>query len=192
MPTTHRTTTQRTTTRTTRHCPTCTCPDAPQVWLTHLCHVCHTALRRAHPDPRGPRVCTTCLRIDAALAAAHDAALLTPLDPSWARGDGVLHTRLRPDDDPGARLAAHHVREVLRRLDALDPADRHGLAARYPAGPQHARVVDLDRWQHHVPPGPRASAEGYARYVADVHPWLVDLEPRVTDVDHLTALALAR
>ena len=165
-------------------------PD-PQIWLRDLCHVCHTALRRAHPDPFGPPVCSTCLRIDRTLARAHDAVLLTPLDPAWARGDRVLFHRLFPTIERGpAHLADHHTREVVRMLRSLDLADQRGLAPRYPAGPDHARVIDLDRWQTRFPPGPHASADGYRRYVEALHPWLPDVEPRVTDVGHLAQCAL--
>jgi hypothetical protein len=165
-----------------------TSPD-PQVWLTRVCHICTRDLVRASPATTG-RTCSVCLRLDRALGRRHGAALLTPVDDAWGRGDRVVHHNLQPDDtDADQRLLDHHVRRVVSMAEAVRRSTGRTPAPRYPAGPDAARVVDLDVWRHHYPPSARASAEGYAAYVAAVHPWALQLEPLCTDVDQLTDLA---
>lgn len=162
----------------------------PQIALHHLCHVCTRDLVRAHPAITAGRVCSICLRIDRGLGRRHEAVLLTPLDDAWARADGVVHHRRYPGDDGAAgRLRDHHVRRVVTMAEAVRRSTGRTPAPRWPGGPDSARVVRLDVWQQHYPPGPAASAEGYAAYLAAVHPWAVQLDPLADDLRALTELA---
>ena len=45
--------------------------------------------------------------------------------------------------------------------------------------------VTIDKWHEWFPPGLPASADAFARLIAQQRPWLADVEPRVVDVEWL-------
>jgi len=153
------------------------------------CAICASELTRGHPEVRDTFACITCLRIDAALARAHGATLMTPLDDVWGRGDAVLLHRRGGDASARKRLEDHRANQLLRRVrEARDHWKPRGVvpAVRWPGG--SAWFIDRDPWQELYPPGPTASAEAYTRYAAELHPWIADVDPRAMDASELASL----
>ena len=160
--------------------------------LADVCHVCQRAtVRQPTEDGRRSRACTPCVAIDAELALAYGARLISPIDDTWATGDDVLHHRLwgPAADGVGARLRDHHASATMRLNDTAEEAGVQHLVARYPAAPLWASWLRWDAWQRLFPPSPQASAHGYQAYVAAVHPWIDSVEPRIADVAWLSEKA---
>ena len=176
-------------------------PDGvADVPLGKVCHICHRALGRQVVAERDlgrllaqtawTKVCGRCASIDAQLAAAYGARMLTPVDPRVTGGD-VLHNRLWGDGEHGfgTRLRHHHLDAVLALAEEGEAAGVKRLAAKYPGGPPWARFLRWEAWQTLFPPSLDASVRGYQDYVEGVHPWIDSVEPRVADAGWLAGIA---
>jgi hypothetical protein len=61
------------------------------------------------------------------------------------------------------------------------------LAATVPdADWRESKPVPLATWQEWFPAGRAASADAFTRLIVEQQPWLVEMDPRVGDVDWLT------
>ncbi|MDO8122254.1 hypothetical protein Q6346_13130 [Isoptericola sp. b490] len=168
-----------------------------------LCQVC---AREAVPiDHRfsWSFVCPRCGGIDRAIGRQFGAVSATPIRGQRISVIDTLFGRLHPDRAPAievieaearyratrevppplspyAELSARFTNEVGRLAGAI------GDVAAPPTCADPS--VSLVRWQAARPPSVAASAEAYRRLVVGRHPWLVLLEPRVTDRAWLESL----
>lgn len=143
-----------------------------------LCRVC----RRARLDPgTGVLACEICLAVDALLGERELVEQLTPLDPHGA--GSVLHHRLWGglDGSSGARLTAFHDAGLRAMRDLAAAEGTHYLVVTSPRLASRARLVDWPRWRRRFPPSLAASVRAYRAYLTAVHPWALELEPRVTE-----------
>jgi len=163
-------------------------PDlAIQGWSGWLCKVC----RRVPLPNRQPWSwfgCETCRVVDARAASLFGGRRILPLGQhSIMNGAGI---RLSTPEGPGLDakfeqfVALGHGWEDLSRWAAVE-GDR--LAATVPVedwGPSES--VPLATWRECFPSGRAASACAFTRLIAEQQPWLVEMDPRVGDVDWLT------
>ncbi len=155
-----------------------------------LCEVCQRARPRLQPDRFGRVLaCETCLHVDATFGGLHGARLLTPLDRDRVREEDALHHRLFGHDDSLTARHQHFHAVQLRAMndEATAGGVRH-LVVTYPHGGFRALFVDWDRWRLHFPASLGASVEGYLRYVRKVHPWALEVEPRLLRPQWLSGL----
>lgn len=150
-----------------------------------LCRVC----RRARVDAAsGLLACDLCLTVDAVLGERSGVDQLTPLDPHGTAS--VLHHRLwgSTDGTSAAGLTAFHDAGLSTMRDLAAAEGTHYLVVTSPRLASRTRLVDWPRWRRRFPPSLAASARAYRAYVTQVHPWVLDLEPQVSEPGWLERL----
>ena len=180
-----------------------------------VCHICVREVTPRSPYPGGSRSfgCERCRRLDRALARPFGARAMTPLEgQSSVRGS--LLGRLFPDRVPHeveeVATRANGLTMTVRVLTEPDPhpmtllrdhARALGLAMVQAAvevnggpaslqnsGENGASVVRWEEWAGCFPASDEASARAYQRYVAQAHPWIETVEPRVADLEWLVGV----
>jgi len=143
-----------------------------------LCHVCHRG--RARPE-HGVLACETCLAVDAALGARYRTDLFTPLDQHAP--DDVLYHRLwgHGDETRHGRLAAFHGAGVAHLRALAEAEGERYLVVASPHAPRELLFVDWPRWRHRFPASLDTSVRAYRAYLGEVHPWALDVEPRLAE-----------
>ena len=143
-----------------------------------LCHVCAREALTVPSKFAWVTMCRRCRAIDLAIGREHDAPSATPYG---------MHS------DPGGTLLGRETAaasgEVFARRCAFTRAEAERLDAAYPGPRSDDSHALWDGWVLAHPVSDEASGAAYARYVAEAHPWLADVEPRTRDVRWLTGLA---
>ncbi|MEI6363537.1 MAG: hypothetical protein WCP95_15550 [Actinomycetes bacterium] len=160
---------------------------AIQGWPGWLCKVCRRVPLRSQP-PWSWFGCETCRVVDARAASLFGGRRILPLGQhSIMNGTSI---RLSTPEGPGLEakfeqfVALGHGWQDLSRWAAVE-GDR--LAAAVPeADWRGSESVPIATWQEWFPASRVASADAFARLIAEQQPWLVEMEPRVGDADWLT------
>ena len=102
----------------------------------------------------------------------------------------MLHVRLfgHADRSQSAQHQDWHGRRLVAMNDEATAAGVRHLVVTYPHGSHYALFVDWERWQVHFPATLEASMEAYQRYLTKLHPWALEVEPRLLDPQWLTRL----
>ncbi len=178
-----------------------------------VCHVCVREVLRFYPGSSRPWICGRCRRLDRALGRAFGASSMTPHDSqlSWSRSsllgrlfpdrvpqeveevvtraDGSTATArlvIQPEHHPLALLTEHAVALGLAMVEAAVEVDGGPASLRGAADGEH--LVRWDEWAQCFPASDEASARAYQRYVAQAHPWIETVEPRVADLGWLVGV----
>ena len=179
-----------------------------------VCRLCVREVMPVHPGSSGSLCCGRCQRLDRALARQVGASTMTPLDghgssARWSlfgrlfpdrvpqeveevvtRADGSTMTVtvvVQPEPHPLALLTEHGGALGLAMAQAAVEVDG-GPASLRDGGEGGGHLVRWDEWARCFPASDEASARAYQRYVAQVHPWIDTVEPRVADHEWLAGL----
>lgn len=162
-----------------------------------LCHVCLCEVVPCVERFSWTFLCPTCTGIETSLAAPFGASALTPhRGQSGTQADTLFGHRF-PDrvhqpkvelhPIPGSGVQRLVVRDHLEGPSPLLLLQRHAEAEFALLGLDAPRPVT--DWLSKRPSSPRASAEGYQRYAFWQHDWLLEVIPRLRDLEWLTGVA---
>jgi hypothetical protein len=160
-------------------------------WSGWLCKVCRRVPLRSQP-PWSWFGCETCRAVDARAASLFGGRRILPLGQHSIMNGASI--RLTTPNGPGLDakfeqfVALGRGWEDLSRWAALE-GDRLASTVSE-ANWSSFESVPLATWQMWFPASPAASADAFVRLIAEQQPWLLEIEPRVGDVDWLTGTGL--
>lgn len=152
--------------------------SANQVSAEYICKIC----QRARLRNRWGIGCFPCRRVDAAVGRLHTAASLTPSGGLADIEGETLAERLgHVPEDLEDRVRAFHTERLLAMSALMRASTGRPGVAKWPGGPPWALVADWHRWSATFPAWWEVSVECFQVYVRTLHPWALDVEPRIND-----------
>jgi hypothetical protein len=153
-----------------------------QGWSGWLCKVCRRVPLR-NQQPWSWFSCETCRAVDRRAAVLFGGRRILPLGQhSIMNGLGIP---LSTPEGPGLTARFEQFVALGRGwedLDAWAALEGERLVSGIPsAGSRTDEAVPLATWQQWFPPSREASIDAFARLIALQQPWLVDVDPRVSD-----------
>jgi hypothetical protein len=155
-------------------------------WSGWLCHVCRRVPLASQP-PWSWFGCPFCRQVDARAASALGGRRLLPLGQhSIMNGASIPLSMLA---GPGRDATIDQLVSIGLGWKQLGEwCDAEGARLVREAGQRERTLPDavpVPQWQEWFPPGLAASADAFARLIAEQQPWLIDIEPRLGDVEWL-------